>query len=99
MSGCALLCIHVLAWSARHHCCRYAYVSHPLIASEAQRVIDNNVAMWRQKILADMAAGTAGPEAAERLTTRLGDRATYPVQDDAFHTILQWLASRIADTR
>ncbi|KAG2424862.1 hypothetical protein HYH02_015125 [Chlamydomonas schloesseri] len=78
---------------------RYAYVSHPLIASETQRVIDNNVAMWRQKILADMAAGTAGPDAAERMTARLGDKAVYPAQDDAFQTILQWLASRIADSR
>ncbi|KAG2486464.1 hypothetical protein HYH03_014911 [Edaphochlamys debaryana] len=78
---------------------RFAYASHPLLAAELKRIMDTNVAYWRQTLLQDMGSGKAGPEAAERAAQALGERAAYPVRDDALGTILQWLAGRIGATR
>lgn len=76
--------------------CRYAYVSHPLIAREMKGILAANVDAWKVQLQAD---GQRGSAAVERTIAQLQQRAVFPWQDDAFHTVLQWLYSRIPDTR
>ncbi|KXZ54467.1 hypothetical protein GPECTOR_4g532 [Gonium pectorale] len=78
---------------------RYVYASHPLIAKTLQGAINGNVGAWRQQILRDMADAKAGPEAVERVASRMAERASFPAADDAFNTILMWLHARLPHTQ
>ncbi|GLI60030.1 hypothetical protein VaNZ11_002095 [Volvox africanus] len=74
---------------------RYAYVSHPILAREMNDVLRQNVQTWRQQ----MEDNKQDLALVQRITDQLEQRAVFPAQDDAFHTVLQWLYWRIPDTR
>jgi hypothetical protein len=74
------------------HLYRYAYTSGALLSGLHAKAQQEAVA----RATAEAANMTAEELAAPRYPRAV---KRYPYQDDAFHTIMQWLFSRIPDTR
>lgn len=88
ISTCTAPCVLCL------HCCRYAYATGPYLGS--------TLAMLHDSQMATSAAVMATPAWQERNASLFGHmhpRPAWPYHDDAFQTIMQWLYSRIPDTR
>ena len=74
-------------------CCRFAYATGPVMAAHLRRIAATS-ATAMPEMEAAQAVATLTPR-----DTPFRPLPAYPVSDDAFHTILQWLHHRINETR
>eukprot|EP00798_Chlamydomonas_sp_ICE-L_P015005 gene15005-21073_t len=78
---------------------RLAYVQHPLLSKELRGIENTNRGQW-EGTYSDEGVDDGGDSSRRSQVKSPRARAkTYPIEDDAFGTIMQWLYSKIPSTR